>query len=142
LSRTSPTGRSRWRGTRITGSLGGPILDSIENTIIANRSTAFLAFVAGKFDMTFPYEVSIPLVEEMRHQAPQAICDVKPTNGRANLLVTNARPFDDPVLRRVMQLTLDRPSSASPVRANTTSALSCSPLRKASGACLERCWSS
>src|SRR5271170_2981813 len=46
----------------------------------------------------------------VRHQAPQAICEVKPMNGRANLLVTNAPPFDNPVLRRAMQLSLDRKS--------------------------------
>ena len=33
---------------------GRPYLDGIEYTIIPNRSTAILAFVAGKFDMTFP----------------------------------------------------------------------------------------
>jgi peptide/nickel transport system substrate-binding protein len=89
---------------------GRPYLDGIEYTIIANRSTAILAFVAGKFDMTFPYEVSIPLVKDVRHQAPRAICEVKPMNGRANLLVTTAPPFDSPVLRRAMQLSLDRKS--------------------------------
>jgi peptide/nickel transport system substrate-binding protein len=89
---------------------GRPYLDGIEYTIIANRSTAILAFVAGKFDMTFPYEVSIPLVKQVQNQAPQAICEVKPMNGRANLLVTNAAPFDNPALRRAMQLSLDRKS--------------------------------
>jgi peptide/nickel transport system substrate-binding protein len=33
---------------------GRPYLDSIEYTIIPNRSTAILSFIAGKFDMTFP----------------------------------------------------------------------------------------
>jgi peptide/nickel transport system substrate-binding protein len=89
---------------------GRPYLDGIEYTIIPNRSTAILAFVAGKFDMTFPYEVSVPLVKEVRSQAPQAICEIKPMNGRANLLVTDAPPFDSPVLRRAMQLSLDRKS--------------------------------
>ena len=89
---------------------GRPYLDGIEYTIIANRSTAILAFVAGKFDMTFPYEVSIPLVKQVKSQAPQAICEVKPMNGRANLLVNPAPPFDNPVLRRAMQLSLDRKS--------------------------------
>src|SRR5436309_4279730 len=60
---------------------GRPYLDGIEYTIIPNRSTAILAFVAGKFDMTFPYEVSIPLVKQIKSQAPQAICEVKPMNG-------------------------------------------------------------
>ena len=89
---------------------GRPYLDGIEYTIIANRSTAILAFVAGKFDMTFPYEVSIPLVKQVESQAPHAICEVKPMNGRANLLVNPAPPFDNPVLRRAMQLSLDRKS--------------------------------
>jgi ABC-type transport system substrate-binding protein len=34
------------------GKPGRPYLDGIEYTIIANPSTAILAFVAGKFDMT------------------------------------------------------------------------------------------
>jgi peptide/nickel transport system substrate-binding protein len=89
---------------------GRPYLDGIEYTIVANRSTAILAFVAGQFDMTFPYEVSIPLVKQVQSQAPQAICEVKPMNGRANLLVNPAPPFDNPVLRRAMQLSLDRKS--------------------------------
>ena len=70
---------------------GRPYLDGIEYTIIPNRSTAILAFVAGKFDMTFPYEVSVPLVKDVRRQAPQAICEIKPMNGRATLLVTMRR---------------------------------------------------
>src|SRR6266481_2180055 len=89
---------------------GRPYLDGVEYTIIPNRSTAILAFVAGKFDMTFPYEVSVPLVKDVRSQAPQAICEIKPMNGRANLLVTDAPPFDNRVLRRAMQLSLDRKS--------------------------------
>jgi ABC-type transport system substrate-binding protein len=36
---------------------GRPYLDGIEYTIIPNRSTALLAFEAGKFDLTFPDEV-------------------------------------------------------------------------------------
>ena len=42
---------------------GRPYLDGIEFTIIPNRSTAILAFVAGKFDMTFPTHITVPLVE-------------------------------------------------------------------------------
>jgi peptide/nickel transport system substrate-binding protein len=85
-----------------------PYLDGIEYSMIANRSTAILAFATGKFDMTFPYDVTIPLLRDVKNQAPQAICEVKPMNGRANLLITGAPPFDDPELRRAMQLSLDR----------------------------------
>src|SRR6516162_3125418 len=38
-----------------------PYLDGIEYTVIPNRSTAILSFIAGKFDMTFPFEVTVPL---------------------------------------------------------------------------------
>src|SRR5262249_16342117 len=54
-----------------------PYLDGIEFSIIPNRSTAILAFVAGKFDMTFPSEVTIPLLKDIKAQAPQAVCDLE-----------------------------------------------------------------
>src|SRR5260370_53595 len=57
-----------------------PYLDGIEFTIITNRSTAILAFIAGKFDMTFPGEVSVPLLKDVQSQAPQAVCELAPTN--------------------------------------------------------------
>jgi peptide/nickel transport system substrate-binding protein len=50
---------------------GRPYLDGIEYTIIPNRSTAILAFVAGKFDLTWPYDVAIPLLNEVEAQAPR-----------------------------------------------------------------------
>ena len=46
---------------------GLPYLDAIEYTIIANRATRMLAFIAGKFDMTFPTDVSVPLLKDIRH---------------------------------------------------------------------------
>ena len=53
---------------------GRPYLDGIEYTIIPNRSTAILAFVAGKFDMIFPYEITVPLVSDVKSQMPTARC--------------------------------------------------------------------
>ena len=66
---------------------GTPYLDGIEYTIIPNRSTAILAFVAGKFDMTFPTEVTIPLLKDVKAQAPKAICERAPNNVSTNLIV-------------------------------------------------------
>src|SRR5207245_11598706 len=43
-------------------------------------------------------------------EAPQAMCEIKPMNRSANLLITDAQPFNNPVLRRAMQLSLDRKS--------------------------------
>src|SRR5690349_12886146 len=45
---------------------GLPYLDGIEWTIIPNRSTQMLAFVAGQFDMTFPYEVTVPNMKDIK----------------------------------------------------------------------------
>jgi peptide/nickel transport system substrate-binding protein len=90
---------------------GLPYLDGIEWTIIPNRSTALLAFVAGKLDMTFPYEVTVPLLKDIRAQVPDAICELRP-RGVASTLIVNreAPPFDNPELRRAMALALDRKS--------------------------------
>jgi peptide/nickel transport system substrate-binding protein len=86
-----------------------PFLDAIEYTIIPNRSTAILGFLAGKFDMIFPYEVTVPLAKDVKNQAPQAVCEVMPIAGRINLLLNHtAPPFNDPALRRAMALSLDR----------------------------------
>ena len=88
---------------------GRPYLDGIEYTIITNRSTAILAFIAGKFDVTFHTEVSIPLLKNVKSQAPQAVCVVEPTNVSTNLIVNrDAPPFNDAGIRRAMALTLDR----------------------------------
>jgi peptide/nickel transport system substrate-binding protein len=88
---------------------GRPFLDGIEFTIIPNRSTAILAFIAGRFDMTFPLEVTIPLLKDVKSQAPQAVCKVEPTNISLNLIVNrDSPPFDDPDIRKAMAMTLDR----------------------------------
>ena len=86
-----------------------PYLDGIEFTIIPNRSTAILAFVAGKFEMTFPTEVTIPLLKDVKSQAPQALCSLVPINVSTNLIVNRDKPpFDNADLRRAMALALDR----------------------------------
>jgi peptide/nickel transport system substrate-binding protein len=88
---------------------GLPYLDAVEFTIIPNRSTAILAFVAGKFDMTFPTEVTIPLLKDVKSQDPEAICDTEPMNVNTNLIVNRDKPpFDKAELRKAMALALDR----------------------------------
>ena len=90
---------------------GLPYLDGIEYTIITNRSTAILAFIAGKFDMTFTTEVTVPLMKDIKTQAPQAICEVVPNNNSTNLLLNRTKPpFDNADIRRALMLALDRKS--------------------------------
>jgi peptide/nickel transport system substrate-binding protein len=88
---------------------GRPYLDGIEYTIIPNRSTAMLAFVAGKFDVSFPTNLSVALVKEVMKQAPQAVCKIEPTNVNTNLIVNrDSPPFNNPDIRKAMALALDR----------------------------------
>jgi peptide/nickel transport system substrate-binding protein len=88
---------------------GRPYLDGIEFTIIRNLSTAILAFVAGKFDMTFPYTITAPLLEDLQSQMPQASCELSALGLNRTLLVNRERPpFDSRDLRRAMALAIDR----------------------------------
>ena len=88
---------------------GLPYLDGIEFTIITNRSTAILGFVSGKFDMTFPTEVSIPLLKDVKSQDPKAVCVVEPNNVSTNIIINSSGPpFDNLDIRRALALALDR----------------------------------
>ena len=59
--------------------------------------------------MTFPYQLTVPLLKDVRSQVPQTICELRPTNFAPTLIINrNLPPFDDPDVRRAMALTLDR----------------------------------
>ncbi len=88
---------------------GLPYLDGIEYTIIPDRSTRMLAFTSGKYDMTFPTDVSVPLLKNVKRDAPDAHCTMRFTGVSTNLIVNRDKPpFDNPAIRRAMALTLDR----------------------------------
>ena len=57
---------------------GRPYLDGIEYTIMPNRSTVVLAFIAGKFDLTFAGSVTIPLMQDIKSQKPDSDLRVGP----------------------------------------------------------------
>jgi peptide/nickel transport system substrate-binding protein len=78
-------------------------------TILRDPSTAMLAFISGKFDITFPYDLSVPQFNDMRNQMPHAICELSPGIVNAHLLVNREKtPFSDTDLRRAMALSIDR----------------------------------
>ena len=72
-------------------------------------STGVLAFVAGKVDMTSPYFLQVPVVSDVKNQAPEAICNLFPVNVNRNVMMNlDMPPFNDPDLRRAIALSLDR----------------------------------
>jgi len=86
-----------------------PYLDGIEYTIIKNVSTGVLAFLAGKVDMTSPYYLQVPVLNDVKNQDPEAICSLLPVNVNRNVMMNReAPPFNDPDLRRAIALSLDR----------------------------------
>jgi peptide/nickel transport system substrate-binding protein len=88
---------------------GQPYLDGIEYTIIKNPSTGVMAFAAGKVDFTSPYFLQIPIVKDVKTQAPEAICQLMPSNVNRNVMLNReAPPFNNPDLLRAASLSVDR----------------------------------
>jgi peptide/nickel transport system substrate-binding protein len=86
-----------------------PYLDGIEWRIMKNSSTGMLSFVAGTVDMTSPYFLQVPVLNDIKAQAPQAVCKLMATNVQRNVLINReALPFNKPELRRAVALTIDR----------------------------------
>jgi peptide/nickel transport system substrate-binding protein len=88
---------------------GLPYLDGIEYRIVSNRATRMLGFVAGTFDMTYPTDVTVSLLRDIKSQAPQAQCEMRRTNVNTNLIINrDVPPFDNADLRRALALAIDR----------------------------------
>lgn len=91
-----------WKG-------GRPYLDSIEFSVVTSRSTALLSFVAGRYDMTFPSDVTMTQLRDVQRQSPRVQCEATPMNNNTNLMLNReAPPFDSADIRRALMLGLDR----------------------------------
>src|SRR5260370_16523368 len=74
-------------------------------------STAILAFAAGKFDMTFPYTITQPLLNDVKSRLPEVSCEMSALGLYRSLIVNREKPpFDNPELRRAMALSIHRKS--------------------------------
>ena len=89
---------------------GLPYLDRIEIPIVPNRATRMLGLVSGKYDVSFPTDVTVRLVEDLKAQAPAVQCKIRAI-GTSNLIINrDAPPFDNPDIRQALALALDRPA--------------------------------
>jgi hypothetical protein len=66
-SNLSSSSRTRASGSRAVPITGSRAALSRQHRIYDHprRSTAILAFTSGKFDLTFPYEVTVPLMKDV-----------------------------------------------------------------------------
>ena len=123
---------------------GRPYLDGIEwHDHAGHASTRNLAFIAGKFDITSPYGTTVPLLKDIKSQAPQAICELTSTNVSRNLILNPEKPpFDNPELRRAVALSLDRKAFIDIIAAGQGRyrRARCCRRRKGCGACRRKCW--
>jgi peptide/nickel transport system substrate-binding protein len=86
-----------------------PYLDEVTYRVVDNRATRLLAFSTGEFDITFPSDLTVALINDVKARAPQAICEMTYSGVQANLMVNRANPpFDNPDLRKAMSLAIDR----------------------------------
>ena len=89
---------------------GLPYLDKIEVPIVPNRATRMLGLVSGKYDISFPTDVTVRLIEDLKAQAPAVQCTLRAI-GSSNLIINReAPPFDNADIRQALALTLDRPA--------------------------------
>ena len=70
-----------------------------------------MAFIAGKFDITFPLAgLTVPQLKNIESQMPQVICELNSGEGLDRHLLVNYQkpPFDNAEFRRAMALSIDR----------------------------------
>ena len=86
-----------------------PYVDEINFRIVDNRATRLLAFATGEFDITFPSDLTVALIKDVKARAPNAICEMTYSGVQVNLMVNRANPpFDNPDIRKAMSLVIDR----------------------------------
>jgi len=109
-----------------------PYLDGIRYTIIRERGTRLAALQAGRIDAFLPLEMTKAMADAARAQAPSLVITEVGQNGSDNVVLNHKRPpFDNLVVRRAVNLAMDRNAYVRGVRQNgavTGAALMPKPL--------------
>jgi peptide/nickel transport system substrate-binding protein len=109
-----------------------PYLDGIRYTIIRERGTRLAALQAGRIDAFMPLEMTKAMADAAKAQAPSLVITEVGQNGSDNVILNHKRaPFDNPAVRRAVNLALDRNAYVRGVRQNgavTGAALMPKPL--------------
>ena len=109
-----------------------PYLDGIRYTIIRERGTRLAALQAGRIDAFMPLEMTKAMADAAKAQAPSLVITEVGQNGSDNVILNHKRaPFDNPAVRRAVNLAMDRNADVRGVRQNgavTGAALMPKPL--------------
>jgi peptide/nickel transport system substrate-binding protein len=86
-----------------------PYLDGLRYSIITDRGTRLAALQAGRLDAFMPLEMTKTMAETVKQNAPGVVITEVGQNGSDNVIPNHKRaPFDNPVVRRAVNLALDR----------------------------------
>jgi peptide/nickel transport system substrate-binding protein len=88
---------------------GRPYLDGIRYPIIGERGTRMAALQAGQLDTSFPTEILKVMSETIKKNTPTMVITQTNSTGSDTVLLNHKRPpFDNVVVRRAVNLALDR----------------------------------
>jgi peptide/nickel transport system substrate-binding protein len=88
---------------------GRPYLDGIEYTILRSVGTGVLAFTSGNLDITFPAQITVPLMKDVKRQSPDSVCELSPGTINGHVIINRSvAPFNSPEMRRAISLAIDR----------------------------------
>lgn len=94
-----------------------PYLDGIRYPIISERGTRMAALQAGRLDTSVPLEMTKLTAESVKANTPSLIVSEIGQNGSDNVIVNHKRPpFDNVVVRRAINLAMDRHAYVKGVR--------------------------
>ncbi len=109
---------------------GRPYLDGIRYPIITERGTRLAALEAGRLDVSFPTEMTKVMAEQVKKTVPAIVVTETPNSGSDNVIVNHRRPpFDNVLVRRAINLALDRRAWILTVRHGGASISSALPPR-------------
>ncbi|MBI4083451.1 MAG: ABC transporter substrate-binding protein [Candidatus Lambdaproteobacteria bacterium] len=86
-----------------------PYLDGIKFIIIRARASMIAALIANQGDMSNPYYITRPLRGQVVEKVPTMVFQLNSDNVSTDLIVNAKKPpFNNPQLRKVLALALDR----------------------------------
>ena len=106
-----------------------PYLDGLHYPIITERGTRQAALQAGRLDVSMPTEMTKVMADSLKQAAPTIVITETPASGSDNVILNHKRPpFDNVMVRRAVNLALDRKAWAQVRHGVASSAMPARPV--------------